>query len=180
MSGLWPRGFAPTGSVDRPHHARAEVSNIMARFIDHSYPALAARAALGFLAAAISVLTFHAAAWWVLHLFGMMPAPYPLNATAPLGVPLIASLTFWGALYGIPFGLAMPRLPGPLVVWGFALGILACLVGWFIVAPLKGAPPVGGSILKPIIINGTWGVGVALIAPPLMSLARRRSAIAAG
>lgn len=128
-----------------------------------AYPAPIARAFIGFLAAAFSVLTFHAAAWWVLHQYGLMPAPYPVSPTSPFGLPLIASLTFWGALYGIPFGLALPRLPGPAVLWGVALGVLACLVGWFVVGPLKGAPPVGGSIAIPLFVNGTWGIGVGLL-----------------
>lgn len=133
-----------------------------------TYPAPAARAFVGFLAAALSVLSFHAAAWWVLHRYGLMPAPYPVNPTSPFGLPLIASLVFWGGLYGIPFGLALPRLPGPAVPWGFALGIVACLVGWFIVAPLKGAPPAGGSIIVPIVVNGAWGTGVGLLTPLFM------------
>ena len=87
------------------------------------------RAAIGFLAAAVAVLTFHAAAWELMHLFGRMPAPYPMRPTPPLGVPVIASLTFWGALYGIPFGIALPYLRRPLTLWGFGLGLPACLVG---------------------------------------------------
>ena len=138
-----------------------------------AYPTPVARALIGFLAAAASVLTFHAAAWWVLHQFGLMPAPFPLKPTAPFGLPLIASLTFWGALYGIPFGLALPRLPGHAALWGFALGIAACLVGWLVVAPLKGAPPVGGSIVIPIVVNGAWGIGVGLLTPLLLSRLRR-------
>ena len=73
--------------------------------LQRAYPAPVTRALIGFAAAALSVLTFHAAAWEVLHLLGMMPAPYPMRPTQPYGLPLIASLTFWGALYGIPFGL---------------------------------------------------------------------------
>jgi len=61
--------------------------------------------------------------------FGIMPAPHPLTPTAPLGVPLILSLTFWDALYGIPFGIALHYLSRPLVLWGFVLGVLACLFG---------------------------------------------------
>jgi len=123
------------------------------------------RAAIGFLAAAVAVLTFHAAAWELMHLFGRMPAPYPMRSTPPLGVPVIASLTFWGALYGIPFGIALPYLRRPLTLWGFGLGLLACLVGWIVVAPIKGGPPVGGSIAVPIFVNGVWGIGVALLTP---------------
>lgn len=142
--------------------------------MDRAYPAPASRAVAGFVAAAVSVVTFHAAAWWVLHQFGLMPAPYPMKPTASFGVPLIASLTFWGALYGIPFGLALPFMGHAAVLWGFGLGIIACLVGWFVVAPLKGAPPVHGSIIIPIVVNGVWGIGVALLTPLLLSGMRQR------
>jgi hypothetical protein len=147
----------------------------MADVVQPLHPSAVVRAGVGFLAAAISVLTFHAVAWWVLHLVGMMPTPYPLSPTAPFGVPLIVSLTFWGALYGIPFGLVLRRLPKPLVLWGFALGLVACLVGWFVVRPLKGTPPVGGSIVIPIVVNGVWGIGVALLTPLLMPRVHQRS-----
>ena len=70
------------------------------------------RAALGFAAAVLSVLTFHQGMWAVLHAAGVMPlAPYPTNPVPPFGVPLIASLCFWGGLYGLAFGLTLPRLP---------------------------------------------------------------------
>ncbi|HWK47724.1 MAG TPA: hypothetical protein VNT30_23580 [Stellaceae bacterium] len=136
-------------------------------------PRPATRAGLGFLAAALSVLTFHAAMWWLLYQAGLMPPPYPMEPTPPFGVPVIASLVFWGGLYGVLFGLALPRLRGALPIWGFGLGILACLVGWFVVAPLKGEPPADGSLLIPIVINGFWGIGVGILAPLMMP--RRRS-----
>jgi len=134
------------------------------------------RAGLGFLAAALSVLTFHAAMWWLLYKADLMPPPYPMDPTPPFGVPVIGSLVFWGGLYGALFGLVLPRLRGPLPLWGFGLGLLACLVGWFIVAPLKGETLAGGSLLVPIAINGFWGIGVGILAPWMMS--RRRLAAA--
>ena len=141
-----------------------------------AYPTPLIRAAAGFLAAGISVLTFHAAAWWVLHQFGLMPPPYPTNPPPPFGIPLFLSLTFWGALYGIPSGLLLPHLSRPLIPWGLALGLLACLVGWFVVAPLKGAPPASGSIIIPLIVNGSWGIGVSLLLPLLLPARLRRAA----
>ena len=138
------------------------------------------RALLGFAAAVISVLTFHQAMWALLHVAGIMPpAPYPMNPTAPLGVPLIASLCFWGGLYGLFFGLALPHLPPRVPTWllGLGLGLLAAVVGWFVVAPLKGQPAASGFVplrmLVSVLINGFWGVGVGIILPLLMN---RRSA----
>jgi len=139
------------------------------------------RAALGFLTAALAVLTFHQAMWGALYLAGMMPlAPYPMRPVPPWGVPLIASLCFWGGLYGAAFGLLAPRLPrAPLWLLGLGLGVLAALVGWFVVAPIKGQPLAGGFVparmLVSLLINGCWGVGVGVIMPFLMPAALRRA-----
>jgi hypothetical protein len=132
------------------------------------------RALLGFLAAALSVVTFHQGMWGALYLAGWMPRPpYPMNPIGPLGVPLLLDLCFWGGLYGVAYGLAFPRLvrmPGWLS--GLLLGLLAVLVGWFVVAPLKGQPLAGGfdpmRMLISVLINGAWGIGVGIILPMLL------------
>ncbi|WP_149536681.1 hypothetical protein [Siccirubricoccus phaeus] len=132
------------------------------------------RALLGFVAAVLSVLTFHQGMWAVLYVLGMMPrAPYPMTPVPPLGVPLIVSLCFWGGLYGLVFGLALPRLPrAPMWLLGLGLGLLAALVGWFVVAPLKGQPVASGfdpaRMLASVLINGFWGIGVGVILPFLL------------
>ncbi|MBL6080206.1 hypothetical protein JMJ56_19495 [Belnapia sp. T18] len=136
-------------------------------------PALV-RASLGFLAAVLSVLSFHQGMWGLLHVIGWMPLPpYRTNPLPPYGVPLIVSLCFWGGLYGIPYGLALPhlrRMPGWLC--GLLLGLLAALVGWFVVAPLKGQPMAAGfnpmRMLISVLINGFWGIGVGIILPMLL------------
>ena len=129
------------------------------------------RGLLGFVAAAISVLTFHQAMWAIFYALGKMPAPYPTHAVPPLGIPLIVDLCFWGGLYGIVFGILRPSFTAPLWVCGIILGIIASLVGMFIVAPIKGLPVAGGWMALPIIrsllINGFWGLGVGLILPLL-------------
>ena len=137
------------------------------------------RALLGFAAAVLSVLTFHQGMWALLYAAGIMPpAPYPTNPVPPFGVPLIASLCFWGGLYGLAFGLVLPRLSrAPMLLLGLGLGLLAATVGWFVVAPLKGQPVAGGFVplrmLVSVLVNGTWGIGVGLI---LRLLMRRMSA----
>jgi hypothetical protein len=131
------------------------------------------RAFLGFVAAAISVLTFHQGMWALLYHFGQMGLhPYPFNSIPPLGVPLIVDLCFWGGLYGVVFGLLRPRFTLPLWLCGLIMGIIAALVGMFIVAPIKGNPIAGGwavmSFVRSFLINGCWGIGVGLILPLLM------------
>ena len=127
------------------------------------------RALLGFAAATLSVLTFHQGIWALLYAAGLMPrGPFPMQPVPPFGVPQIVSLAFWGGLYGAVFGLALPRLPqAPLWLLGLGLGLVAVLVGWFVVAPLRGQPVAGGFVpvrmLVSVLINGGWGVGVGLI-----------------
>lgn len=127
---------------------------------------------IGLVAGGLSVLTFHAGAYYLLHLQGVLPAPYPMNPTLPLGVPMIVSLTFWGSLYGLLFAWAWPRLPGPKLLWGFGLGLVAILVGTLVVGPLKGRP-IAIPAFRSLELNGTWGVGVAVWMTVLERLRRR-------
>jgi hypothetical protein len=135
----------------------------------------ATRAVLGFIAAAISVLTFHQAMWEALHLLALpgmgMPAPYPTDPIAPFGVPRILNLCFWGGLYGIVFALVLPRLSAPMWLSGLILGIIAALVGLLVVPAIKGLPVGAGFPLnwvRSLLINGFWGLGVGIILPLLM------------
>ena len=80
------------------------------------------RAYLGFVAAAIAVLTFHQGMVAALHEIGWAPfAPFRTDAGAAIRCSRHVSLCFWGGVYGAVFGLLMPRLhlayvalrPGP-------------------------------------------------------------------
>ncbi len=131
------------------------------------------RALFGFIAAAASVLIFHQAMWEALHLLALpglgMPPPFPTDPVAPLGVPRILDLCFWGGLYGIVFGLLLPQFTAPLWLCGLGLGIVAVLVGYSVVPALKGLPIGGGWValnwVRSLLINGFWGIGVGLILP---------------
>jgi hypothetical protein len=140
------------------------------------------RASLGFLAAVISVLTFHQGMWALLHLFGLMPPPYPMRGVPPFGVPLIIDLCFWGGVWGAAFGLALPSLSGsyPMRARGIGLGIAAALVGLFIVPLIKGLPVAGGwaaiAFVRSLLINGFWGFGVGLLLPLVTRQAQSKPA----
>jgi hypothetical protein len=138
----------------------------------------AVRALFGFIAAALSVLVFHQAMWEALHLLALpgmgMPPPYPTDPIPPFGVPRILNLCFWGGLYGIVFGLVLPRLTEPLWLSGLGLGIIAALVGLLVVPAVKGLPVGAGwplNWLRSFLINGFWGIGVGIILPLML---RRR------
>ncbi len=143
--------------------------------IGYAVPSPAIRALFGFIAAAISVLTFHQAMWAALHTLALpglgMPPPFPTDPIPPWGVPRIANLCFWGGLYGIVFGLVLPRLTAPLWLCGLCLGIIAALVGLLLVPAIKGLPTGAGwplNWVRSLLINGFWGVGVGLLLPLML------------
>ena len=104
------------------------------------------RAFLGFVAAAIAVLTFHQGMVAALHEIGWAPfAPYRTTPVPPFGVPVIVSNCASGAGCTVPCSaLLMPRFTWPMWLCGLILGVIAALVGMFIVAPIKGNPIAGG------------------------------------
>lgn len=72
------------------------------------------RALLGFVAAAIAVLTFHQGMIFALGQFGLVRGTvYNTTLVGPLQVPLIVNQMFWGGLYGAVFGLLWPRFTRP-------------------------------------------------------------------
>ncbi|MDR3538612.1 MAG: hypothetical protein P4L71_19105 [Acetobacteraceae bacterium] len=137
---------------------------------------------LGFVAGALAVLVFHQGIVTVLFNLGLTPlAPYRTMLVPPFGVPAIVSLCFWGGVYGALFGAVAPRLPAPLWAAGLAIGLLAMLIGWFVVAPLKGLPIAVGFVPWPmarsLLINLTWGLGTGLLLPLLSPRRLRRRAL---
>jgi hypothetical protein len=140
-----------------------------------SRPSIATVILLGFVAGFLATLTVHQIAIGLLHLLKAVPSPpWSLRPVAPLGVPSVLNLAFWGGLWGVAWALVwsffadrMPRA-WPLWLAGFVFGALApTLVGWFVVAPIKGQPVAGGFNLARMwigpLVNGIWGLGTALI-----------------
>jgi hypothetical protein len=138
---------------------------------------------LGFVAGVLSTLLFHQLTIGLLNSIGIVAtAPYSLRPTPPLGVPSVLNLAFWGGLWGIIFALLAERKTFGLPTWlvGFLFGALApTLVGWFVVAPLKGLPIAQG--FNPTrmwigpLINGMWGLGTAMVLGFLRTGQSRRS-----
>src|SRR6185436_15413782 len=101
---------------------------------------------LGFAAGALATLTVHQIALAALSALGALPAgvAYSLRAVPPLGVPQVLNIAFWGGLWGIAWAFVAGRLGRDLVILllaGLVFGAVApTLVGWFVVAPIKGQP----------------------------------------
>ena len=118
-----------------------------------------------FLAGVIATLVFHQGLLQLLHLAGKVPmAAWNMEPSVPLGVPKVLSLAFWGGLWGIPLWALIYKRSGA-AHWLLALvlgALLPSLVAWFVVFPIKGialnSTLIGGALL----LNGAWGLGVAL------------------
>ncbi len=127
---------------------------------------------VGFIAGALSVLVFHQAGFWLARELGLLNAQlYSLRPVPPWGVPTIVSQAFWGGLWGIAGAFLVERLPGILngaLGWMLFAGIVATLVNWFIVLPIKGAPMGGGFRMNGVAVVPAvyvvWGFGMWLIA----------------
>jgi hypothetical protein len=122
-----------------------------------------------FLAGFLSTLVFHQGLLAILHATGASPrAAYSMEPVAPLRVPAVLSLAFWGGVWGILLWLVIQRYQGSALYWILALiigAIAPSLVALFVVLPLKGQPDAGGGkpelIVGALLLNGAWGIGVA-------------------
>jgi hypothetical protein len=123
-----------------------------------------------FIAGFIATLAFHQTVLGLMHMGNpAVPAPFNLAATAPFGVPAVASLAFWGGLWGIVLW-AFIRKNEAARYWIKALVIGAIgpsAVALFVVMPLKGMGMAAGwdpkIIVGALILNGAWGIGVAML-----------------
>ena len=144
----------------------------MASYAPRRYPATSSVGrwlTVGFIAGGLAVLVFHQGALAMLHAMGIAPnAAFSMKATAPWGIPQVASLAFWGGLWGIAFAALSRNWDGPrLVAAATAFGAMApTLVAWFIAAPLKGQPMAAGlvpaAMMVGLIVNAAWGLGTGI------------------
>ncbi|MGH8481841.1 MAG: hypothetical protein ACRES8_05215 [Nevskiaceae bacterium] len=124
-----------------------------------------------FVAGFLSTLVFHQAVVGLFYVAGLFPAPpFNLDPRAPFGVPAVLSLAFWGGLWGMPIWYLMRHATGKAywlraVVFGAIFPTAAALLFFF---PIKNdwsfaraAQPV--SWLFGFIVNGAWGLGLALL-----------------
>ena len=122
---------------------------------------------LAFVAGFVSTIVFHQGLLQLLHMAGVVPSPaWHMDAVAPLGVPKVVSLAFWGGVWGIALWAVVRNMTGAKRwIWGAIFGaVLPSIVALFIVFPMKGMPlaasrdpkMIGGAFL----LNGVWGLGV--------------------
>lgn len=122
---------------------------------------------LAFVAGFVSTIVFHQGVLQLLHMAGVVPSPaWHMDAVAPLGVPKVVSLAFWGGVWGIALWAVVRNMTGAKRwIWGGIFGaLLPTIVALFVVFPMKGMPMAGGFDPKMIgaglLLNGIWGLGV--------------------
>ena len=122
--------------------------------------------AKAFAAGFIATLVFHQGLFAIFHSAGLVPVPaWNFSPTPPLGIPAVLSLAFWGGVWGIPVGWWVRNDVGSRY-WMKALVLGAIgptTVAMLLVFPLKGLPVDGKTVTGGLLLNGAWGLGVALL-----------------
>jgi hypothetical protein len=123
-----------------------------------------------FIAGFVSTLVFHQGVLALLYLARAVPrAPYDLRAVPPLGLPAVISLAFWGGVWGAAIWSLLKHVGGAAYwVWAVVIGAIGpSAVALLIVYPLKSMPVAGGwdpkLIGTALLLNGGWGLGLALL-----------------
>ena len=81
-------------------------------------------------------------------------------------MPQLASMAFWGGVWGMVIAAILAARPAwPPMLVGLLVGAVGCvLVGFTLVAALRGQPLMGGfdpnRWWRSILINGAFGWGV--------------------
>ncbi len=119
-----------------------------------------------FLMGYVSVLMAHQGLLALLHALEIVPtAAYNLRPVPPFGIPAVVSAAFFGGLWALPLWALLrqqrgARLFAGALVFGAAFPTLVALL---VVFPLKGIPVVPMSWLIGALLNGAWGLGVAVL-----------------
>ena len=126
---------------------------------------------LGFVAGAIATLTVHELISWLFNTYwtgwervSWDMAPLSNSFLPDVTVPKIVSAAFWGGLWGIVLWALIRKRTG-VSHWLLALvlgAVLPSLVAWFVVFPIKDIALTGTLIGGALLLNGAWGIGVAL------------------
>ena len=126
---------------------------------------------LAFVAGFVSTLVFHQGLLWLLHRAGASPRPaYVMKPVPPFGVPFVISVAFWGGVWAMALLPLLARWNGSWsywLAWLVAGAVLPSIVALLVVMPLKGMKVAGGGdpkvIVGALLLNGTWGLGTALL-----------------
>lgn len=116
-----------------------------------------------FVAGFFATLVFHQGLLALLHALSVSPrGAYSMASTAPLHVPQVISLAFWGGVWGIPIWAIVRRFVGVMrVVLSVVLGAIGpSALALLVIFPMKGLPVDSKLVVGALLLNGAWGLGV--------------------
>lgn len=120
-----------------------------------------------FLAGFAATLIFHQGGLLILWALGAVPVfPWNFTPVPPLQVPSIISLAFFGGLWGIPcYFIGKKLIEKGFAYWPTLIifgAIFPTAVAMLVVFPMKGITVNTKLIIGGLILNGLWGLGVAI------------------
>ncbi|AXS81965.1 MULTISPECIES: hypothetical protein [Marinobacter] len=118
-----------------------------------------------FVSGFLATLVFHQGLLTLFWLGNVVPkAPFNLSPVPPLGVPAVVSLAFFGGLWGMVLWLILGRLAGVRFWLGHVIvgAIGPTAVAMLVVFPLKGLDVSAQTWVGGLLLNGFWGLGVAV------------------
>jgi len=131
-----------------------------------------------FISGLLATLIFHQGLFGVFYLAEMVPsAPFNMSPVPPLGVPSVLSLAFFGGLWGMLLWLLLGRLNG-LAFWltNVIVGAIGpTAVAMLVVFPMKGIEVTAQTWTGGLVLNGFWGLGVALFMVLMGAKAAKRA-----
>lgn len=128
------------------------------------------RLAIGFLCGVLAVLVFHQGMIFLLREIGTLPAAARVwNLAAnprAFGLPTLVNQCFWGGLYGAVFGALAGRARIGTLPLALLTGAATTMVGFFVVATIRGTPIAGGwqlmAWVRGLSIGLSFGLGLWL------------------
>lgn len=139
--------------------------------ISTSANALSTRVFVGLVAGALAMLLCHQTTIQILYWCGVVARPaFRLALVPPFNAPMVVSVTFWGALFGMVVG-AMPRPAAGFLTRGLGAALFALLMAWFVIRPAAGHTVAWGWNPRLMAASGlanlAWGFGFAILHPAL-------------
>ena len=128
------------------------------------------RVAVGFLCGVLAVIAFHQGMIFLLRETGLFGFPRTARVwnlgPNPWGVPILVNQCFWGGLYGAVFGALAGRVRIGTLPLALLTGAATTLVGFFVIAAIRGTPIAGGwqamAWLRGLSIGLSFGLGLWL------------------
>lgn len=121
---------------------------------------------MAFLAGFLATLIFHQGLIGLLYMADVAPnAPFSMDPVAPLAIPAVISLAFWGGVWGLPVWWLVRRWRR----WAYWLGgvgigaVGPTVVALLVVFPLKGREVTAEMVPAGLLVNAAWGLGLVLM-----------------